>query len=88
MSLSHYLWKGKVSCVMFYRLADLQRIAAEACDEIGPERWARACGHVEKVVAHYKANDYFIDEQMEETFVINLADDSDPDSSDTDIAMP
>ena len=88
MSLSHYLWKGKVSCVMFYRLADLQMIAAEAFDETVPERWARGCEHVEKVVAHYKANDNFIDEQMEETFVINLADDSVPDSSDTDIALP
>ena len=88
MSLSHYLWKGKVSCVMFYRLADLQRIAAEAFHEIGPERWARACEHAEKVVVQSKPKDYFIDEQMEETFVINLADDSDPDSSDTDTALP
>ena len=39
-------------------------------------------------MAHSKANDYFTDEQMEETFVINLADDSDPDSSDTDITLP
>ena len=34
-----------------------------------------------------KANYFFIDEQMEETFVINPADDSDPDSSDTNIAL-
>ena len=73
---------------MFFRLAELQRIAAEAFDEIGPEWWTRACEHVEKVVAQSKANDYFIDEQMEETFVINLAGDNDSDSSDSVIAPP
>ena len=57
-------------------------IAAEAFDEIGPDRWARACEHVEKVVEQTKANDFFIDQQMEETFIINLADDSDSGSDD------
>ena len=33
------------------------------------------------------ANDYFIDQQMEETFVINQADDSNSDSSDADKAL-
>ena len=55
---------------------------------LGPERLARACEHVEKVVSQSKANDYLIDEQMEETFVINLEDDSDPYSCVTDIALP
>ena len=38
-------------------------------------------------VSQSKANDYFIDEQMDETFVRNLSDDSDSDSSDTDTAL-
>ena len=49
------------SCVLSFRLDDLQRIAAEAFEEIGPGRWARACEHVEKVVEQTKANDFFIE---------------------------
>ena len=37
---------------------------------------------VEKVVEQTKANDFSIDQQMEESFIINLADDSDSGSDD------
>ena len=69
---------------MSFRLDDLQRIAAKAFDEIGPDRWTPACEHVKKVVQQTKANDFSIDQQTEETFIINLADDRNSGSDDAD----
>ena len=54
------------------------------CDAIGPDTWTRACEHVEKVVEQTKANDFSIDQQTEETLIINLADDSNSGSDDAD----
>ena len=59
-----------------------QNCLTSAFNEIASDRWPRACEHVEKVVSQTNANDSFIDQQMEKTLVINLAD-----SSDADIAM-
>ena len=39
-----------------------------------------ACKHVDKVIEQTKANDHFIDEH-EDSFIINLADDSSTDES-------
>ena len=51
--MSYYLWKGNVSisCVMFFRLGDLQRMATESFDEIGPDKWKGVSEHVKKVVS-------------------------------------
>ena len=50
---------------------------------------AQACEHVGKGVSQSKTKtDYYIDEQMKETVVINLTDESDTDSSYTYIAPP
>ena len=57
-----------VSCVLSFRLDDLQRIAAEASDEIGPDTWARACEHVEKFVEQTQANDFFIKKPLSLTW--------------------
>ena len=42
----------------------------------------------DSAMSQTKANDYFIDQQLEETFVINLAHYCDYDSSNPDIALP
>ena len=39
---------------------------------------------MEKVVEQTKANDFSIDQQTDETFIINLADDSNSGSDDAD----
>ena len=69
-----------------FRMDDVQRITAAAFDEIGAERWLRACEHVEKVVEQYKANDYIMYDVVD-SVIINLADDSSSDhESSTDTA--
>ena len=53
-----------VSCVLSFRIDDLQRIATEAFDEIGPDRWTQAYDHVKKVVEQTQANDFFIEKPL------------------------
>ena len=67
--------------LILFRLDDVLKIATAAFEEIGEDRWQRACAHVDKVVQQHRTSDHFIDEQMD-SFIINLADDSSSDSSD------
>ena len=55
----------------------------EAFDVIGADRWRDACKHVAKVIEQTKANDHFIDKH-EDSFFINLADDSSTEESGDD----
>ena len=53
------------------------KITTEAFDVIGANSLRDACKHVDKVIEQTKANDHFIDD----SFIINLADDSSTDES-------
>ena len=67
--------------VILFRLYDVLKIVTAAFEEIGEDRWQRACEHVDKVVQQHRTSDHFIDEQMD-SFIINLADGSSSESSD------
>ena len=59
---------------------DVLKITTEAFEVIGAYRWRDACKDVDKVIEQTKAKDNFIDEH-EDSFIINLADDSSKDES-------
>ena len=59
---------------------DVLKITTEAFDVIGANSRRDACKHVDKVIEQTKANDHFIDEH-EDSFIINLADNSSTDES-------
>ena len=46
-----------------------------AFEEIGVDKWHRACAHVEKTITNMKKNDHYMGEHAER-IVINLADDT------------
>ena len=62
------------------------KLTVAAFDQIGPERWRRACDHVDRKVEQLKEKDNYR-EQRQEPVIINLDDDTtDSDDSCTDTA--
>lgn len=69
----------------YFRLDDLVKIAEKAFGDIGKERWVRACDHVERVIAQSKKSDGYKGHTVDR-ILINLAETSTDDNSDTETA--
>ncbi|XP_053406296.1 uncharacterized protein LOC128559142 [Mercenaria mercenaria] len=65
-----------------YRSADLVQIANSAFEEIGADRWRRACVHAQKTEISYRETDIVVDVAMD-NLVIDLAEDSDSDETES-----
>ena len=71
-----------VSRNMTHRINDVLQITTEAFEDIESSRWENACKHTDKCEEQYRSKDTAVDLAFDR-LVINLADDTDSEATDT-----